>query len=99
METSSSTKGLSRSNGLTRRQKDLLKALKDEPTLRKAYLQSLMNEDNAFNISDKASSSASTTKPAYDQQDLQDPNEFQKDKKKRARKGLGLWQKQGPFVL
>ena len=84
---------------MTQRQKDLLEALKDEPALRKAYLQKLINEDNSSDVSDKASSSASTTKPACDQQDLQDPNEFQKDKKKRARKGLGLWQKQGPFVL
>jgi len=38
METSSSTKGSSHSNGLTQQQKDLLEALKDEPTLRKAYL-------------------------------------------------------------
>ena len=71
METSSSTNGSSHSNGLSQQQKHLLEALEDEPMVRKAYLQNLMNEDNACGVSDKASSSASTTKPACDLQDSQ----------------------------
>ena len=81
METSTSTKGSSHSSVLTQRQKDLLEALKDEPTLRKAYLQKLMNEDDASDDSVKASSLASTTKPACDLQDSLHPYEFWKDKK------------------
>ena len=76
METSFSTKGSSHSTGLSQQEKDPLKALKDEPALRKAYLQKLMNDDNDSDVSNKASSSASTTKPAYDLQDSQDPYEF-----------------------
>ena len=77
---------------MTQWQKDLIEARKDEHALRKAYLQNLMSEHNASDVSDKAISSASTTKPACDLQDSQDPYEFWIDKKKRTRKGLGLWQ-------
>jgi len=76
METSSNSKGSSHSNGLTQRQKDLLEALIDEPAVRKAYLQKLMNDDNASDVSDKGSSSASTIKPTCHLQDSQDPYEY-----------------------
>ena len=76
METSSSTKRSSHSSGLTQRQKDLLEALNEEPVLRKVYLQKFMAEDHTSDHSDKAGSSASTTKSADELQDSQDPYEY-----------------------
>jgi len=72
MDTLSSTRCSSKTKVLTQKQKDLLEALKNEPSLRKAYLQKLIGKDS--DASDRVISIASTTKSkSYDLQDSQDP--------------------------
>jgi len=55
------------------RQKDLLEGLKNEPALRKAYLQKIVNEDQNSDDSDEASLTDSIMRPkTCDPQDSND---------------------------
>ena len=65
---SSSTK--SKSQGLSRKQQDILELLKDDPVMRKTCIQKVMKEDGSDNDS---STGSSTKHKNCDIQDSQDP--------------------------
>lgn len=67
----SSTSTKSKSKGLTQKQRDILKVLKDDPAMRQIFLQKLIDNDN---LDDNSTSAEFATKPRIaDLQDSQNP--------------------------